>query len=751
MPSSRLRIFPSLKISHKLSAMVVGGALVACLGVGVASFVLAKRNLDSAEQRSLVTLVETRADSLARYLDSIEQDLAYQAVNPAVHDALAQFSLAWEAFGGDAGKRLQKLYIDDNPHPTGKKDELDAATDASDYSATHRKYHPFFRKFLRARGYYDIFLLDAKGNVVYTVFKEPDYATNMLDGQWKDTDLGAAFRAVRDDAKAGQVVFLDFKPYAPSNGAPASFIASPLIDGSGKFVGVFVLQMPIDAINSVMTATAGLGRTGETFIVGRDGLMRSQSRFTAEPTILKRRVDGPAVDAALDGKRSAAEGTGSGGQAALLAFAPFDFHGTRWAFIAERALDEVFAPVREMRNAAAVATLVILLALAVVGFLITRRFARPIGAMTRTMTLLADGDREAEVPARDRGDEIGEMARAVQVFKESMIENERLQAEQAAAEKRALEEEQRRAEEQRGAEERAEAGRRAAEEKAAADRRAAMLQLADEFETSVGGVIETLGGAAREMEASAQTMSSTAEQTSQQSSAAASATEEATASVQAVAGAAEELAVTVQEVGRQVEESAKIAGTAASEAEHTNAKVQGLADAASKIGEVVNLINDIASQTNLLALNATIEAARAGDAGKGFAVVASEVKSLANQTAKATEEIAGQIGDIQAATSDAVAAIASISQTIGQVNEIAATITTAVEQQGSATREIAANVQQAAQGTQEITNNIVQVNTAASETGSASTQVLAAAGELAKQGDGLRSRIARFLEDVRAA
>jgi methyl-accepting chemotaxis protein len=751
LASSRLRIFPSLKISHKLSAMVVGGALVACLGVGVASFVLAKRNLESAEQRSLVTLVETRADSLARYLDSIEQDLAYQAVNPAVHDALSRFSLAWEAFGADAGKRLQKLYIDDNPHPTGKKDEFDAATDDSEYSAIHRKYHPFFRKFLRARGYYDIFLLDARGNVVYTVFKELDYATNMIAGQWKDTDLGAAFRAVRDDAKAGQVVFFDFKPYAPSSGAPASFIASPLIDGSGKFVGVLVFQMPIDAINSVMTATAGLGRTGETFIVGRDGLMRSQSRFTAEPTILKRRVDGPAVDAALDGKRSAAEGTGSGGQAALLAFAPFDFHGTRWAFIAERALDEVFAPVREMRNAAAVATLVILLALAVVGFLMTRRFARPIGAMTRTMTLLADGDREAEVPARDRGDEIGEMARAVQVFKESMIENERLQAEQAAAEKRALEEEQRRAEEQRGAEERAEAGRRAAEEKAAADRRAAMLQLADEFETSVGGVIETLGGAAREMEASAQTMSSTAEQTSQQSSAAASATEEATASVQAVAGAAEELAVTVQEVGRQIAESARIARAAVDEVGITNGKVQGLADAAQKIGEVVKLINDIASQTNLLALNATIEAARAGDAGKGFAVVASEVKSLASQTARATEEIAGQIGAIQSATGEAVEAIGSIGATIGKVNDIASTIASAVEQQNAATAEIAGNATQAAAGNQEVSTNVAGVSEAASETGAAASQVLSSAKELTAQADVLKTTVDQFLETVRAA
>jgi methyl-accepting chemotaxis protein len=385
-----------------------------------------------------------------------------------------------------------------------------------------------------------------------------------------------------------------------------------------------------------------------------------------------------------------------------------------------------------------------------IAFVVVRGITQPLSRLTAATQKLAEGDMEVEIENRQSTDEIGRLLAAVRVFKDGLVERRRLQAEQAEAERRAMEEENQRRQEDLEKERReAEAQEQAAAaQKARAEKIDAMI---DAFQNEVMVALDTVSSAAAEMQATAQSMANTAEHTSTQSSAVAAASEEATSNVQTVATAAEELAASVQEVGRQVEESAKIAGSAVSEAEHTNAKVQGLAEAASKIGEVVNLINDIASQTNLLALNATIEAARAGDAGKGFAVVASEVKSLANQTAKATEEIAGQIGDIQAATSDAVTAIASISQTIGQVNEIAATITTAVEQQGSATREIAANVQQAAQGTQEITNNIVQVNTAASETGSASTQVLAAAGELAKQGDGLRSRIARFLEDVRAA
>jgi methyl-accepting chemotaxis protein len=393
----------------------------------------------------------------------------------------------------------------------------------------------------------------------------------------------------------------------------------------------------------------------------------------------------------------------------------------------------------------------VVIALVLTGFVLMTRIVRPITRLGVSMTALAEGDREIGIPFVERGDEIGGMARTVSVFKSNMAENERLQAEQAAAEKRALEEEHRRAEETRLSEENAETERRVAEENAAADRRAAMLKLADEFESSIGGIIETLSGAAREMEVSAQALSSTAEQTSKQSASAASATEQASASVRSVAGAAEELTSTVQEVGRQIEESARIARSAVDEVENTNVRIQGLADAASRIGDVVKLITDIASQTNLLALNATIEAARAGDAGKGFAVVASEVKSLANQTARATEEIAGQIGAIQSATGDAVAAIGSIGGTIGRVNDIAAAIASAVEEQNAATAEIAGNATQAAAGNQEVSSNVAGVSEAASETGAAATQVLSSAKELTAQAGVLKTSVDRFLETVRAA
>ncbi|MDB5367914.1 MAG: methyl-accepting chemotaxis protein [Rhodospirillales bacterium] len=355
------------------------------------------------------------------------------------------------------------------------------------------------------------------------------------------------------------------------------------------------------------------------------------------------------------------------------------------------------------------------------GFALIVSVSRPIGAMTEAMRRLAGRDMQTEIVGLGRGDEIGGMAEAVQVFKTSMIEADRLAAEQAA------------------------------EQEVKAKRAATLELLTRSFETKVGQMSASLSSSATEMEATAQSMSSTAEETNQQSLAVASAAEQASTNVQTVAAAAEELSSSIAEIGRQVEQSTRIAGKAVEDAERTDEVVQGLAIGAQKIGAVVKLIQDIAAQTNLLALNATIEAARAGDAGKGFAVVASEVKALATQTGRATEDIAGQIAQIQESTGRAVAAIQGIGTTIAEVSQISAAIAAAVQQQGAATQEIARNVQQAAAGTREVTSNIVGVKEAATSTGAAAAQVLGAAGDLARQSDQLSGEVDQFLAGVKAA
>jgi methyl-accepting chemotaxis protein len=359
---------------------------------------------------------------------------------------------------------------------------------------------------------------------------------------------------------------------------------------------------------------------------------------------------------------------------------------------------------------------------AALAWLIGRGVSGPVTRMCDAMRKLAAGDHSVAIPALGRKDEVGQMADAVEIFKNNMIETERLRAEQ--------EEMKRQAE---------------------IDKKVLMNKLADDFESGVRTSLDTLASAATEMRATSQGMSATAEETSAQATTVAAAAEQASVNVQTVASATEELSSSVAEIGRQVTQSTKIAGEAVIEANRTNTTVQGLSAAAQKIGDVVKLISDIASQTNLLALNATIEAARAGDAGKGFAVVASEVKSLANQTAKATEEISAQVAAMQGATVEAVEAIKSIGGTIRAINEIATTIASAVEEQGAATQEIARNVHEAAQGTGQVSSNIVGVNQAAGETGAAANQVLLSAEELGKQAETLRRDVDRFVANIRAA
>jgi methyl-accepting chemotaxis protein len=358
----------------------------------------------------------------------------------------------------------------------------------------------------------------------------------------------------------------------------------------------------------------------------------------------------------------------------------------------------------------------------VIAFFCGRGVTRPIAGMTDAMTKLASGDIKAEIPSRDAADEMGFMAKAVDVFKQNAIERTRLEREQEETQLRT-----------------------------AARRKADMHKLADDFQAAVGGIIDTVSTASSGMEAAANTLSKTAEQTQELSGAVAAASEQASANVQSVASATEEMTSSVNEISRQVQESARIAAEAVKQAQQTDARINELSQAANRIGDVVKLITSVAEQTNLLALNATIEAARAGEAGRGFAVVASEVKQLASQTAKATEEISTQIASMQSATQDSVAAIKEIGGTIGRISDIASTIAATVEQQGEATQEIARNVGEAARGTAQVAASITDVNRGAAETGSASSQVLASAQSLSSESSHLKLEVDKFLSTVRAA
>jgi methyl-accepting chemotaxis protein len=385
------------------------------------------------------------------------------------------------------------------------------------------------------------------------------------------------------------------------------------------------------------------------------------------------------------------------------------------------ALSSIYAGMAGGRTVFVAVSLAIAALSLAVAFLISRIISRPIVEMTATLGRIAEKDYSVVIPALGQADEIGRMATAVNVLKDRSIEADRLDAEH----------------------------RQAGE--AAESRARRLAELTHVFEAGIGGIVKAVTDGSTELRTNAEALASTAQQTNQQCQAVSTASEQATGNAQTVSAAAEELTSSISEISRQVAHSAQITLKAVEDAGRTNATVKGLAEAAQKIGQVVTIINEIASQTNLLALNATIEAARAGEAGKGFAVVASEVKSLANQTAKATDEIGGQIASIQQVTGEAASAIGEIANTIGEINRIATTIASAVEEQGAATQEIARNVQAAASRTQEVSSNIGGVTQAASKTGGAASVLLNAASNLAQQSDDLRRHVDEFLAGVRAA
>ncbi len=472
-----------------------------------------------------------------------------------------------------------------------------------------------------------------------------------------------------------------------------------IVDYDPKGHGWTTYVRDLDVVGKLNLAKAGLA-PAVAAVGGQSGVMTSQN--------IRKKVDQVAGYAHTKGA--------------------YDYTGLKWNILVRAPATEVYTAVTsELR----LMTIMILAAggvLVIGGVLVGASFARPIQTLNATMRRLSQGDWSAEVVATRRRDEIGAMARTVQVFKETGMQAEQLRTQQAELE-----------------------ATQQAEQRRQIDRAKSIEASVAKFDAASGRVISIVTSAATELEATAQAMASTSEKTSDQAKTVAAVANQTGQNVQTVAAATEELSASFKEISIQVTESTKIIREAVTQATDTSEQVRVLEVSSNKIGHVVSLITDIAEQTNLLALNATIEAARAGEAGKGFAVVAAEVKALASQTAKATDEIRNQITGIQAATRNSAKSIGAITKTIDRVNEISNGIAAAVEQQSAATGEIARNVAEASTGTGEVTRNIDGVSRAAQETGAAAGQVLAAAGELSKNGEELRAQVDNFLRDVRAA
>lgn len=676
-----------IPLSKKIPIIICAMTICAAIAAGSIGYLEGKSALITSTEAKLEALLNERKTSLESWYKAIEGDITVQAENPFVQDAIQDFQSAWISLGSNQRQQLQTLYIDENPHPTGSKDELDFAPDGSLYSQTHQAYHPYFRAFLKDRGYYDIFLFDTDGNLIYTVFKELDYATNLSSGEWADSDLGNAFRAARDNPTRGNRNFYDFKPYAPSNDAPAAFMSMPVLNEADQLEGVIVFQMPIDTLNDVMNRSAGLGATGETYIVGDDYLMRSDSRFSETSTILNRSVKTEPVALALDGKSGIAIAPDYRGIEVFSAYSAVQLGNSQWAILAEQDVEEALTPITDL-----LISLVTLIGLGLVIFTamaiwVGRSTAKPILTLAEGMRAIAGGATDHQIAAKDRTDELGKMAAAVDIFRKGLIE---------AAELRER--------------------RKTEQEETQAKVKDAIAQIAVNVEASTTQLMAEVGAAMKQVTASSGEMDGSARKVMDDTQRVAAAAEESQASLATVSSSAEELATSIRSISQEMSKSLSATDEAVGAGRDAQEKIDSLSHSVERIGEVAAVISDIAEQTNLLALNATIEAARAGEAGKGFAVVASEVKSLANQTAKSTDEISTQIAEIQSSTNAAVISFSNITDALSRVQETAGTIATAIDSQSAATEEIAQNTDETRTAGEEVARSVTSVSAEATRT-----------------------------------
>ncbi len=432
-----------MRISTLYPILIAGLTLISAAAAGVVAYRVAERALVEVAESKLVALREARRSVLVSTLAELKRDIELLGSSELIRVALPAFQRGFRALGDDAGATLRRHYVDRNPLPVGDRDGYLDARDGSAWSVAHRRFHPWLRRFVREHGYQDLFMFAPDGTLLYSVFKESDFATGPVDGPWLGTGLAIAFEnaiaqvadaphlgerteyagaalALRpaSDRRPAEVGFVDFAPYAPSFGAPAGFAAIPVVDAGGVVLGVLAIELPIWQIDEDMQAGEGFGDSGQTYLVGPDGLMRSQSRFSSTSTVLSTSVDTRATRAALAGQTGAGRLLDYRGELVLSAWAPVSFLGSRWAIVAEVELSEVLAPVAEMRWAMAMAVGAVMLAVLLLGVVLARRLSVPVVAITRAMDELAEGEVEVEIPYRDRRDEVGEMAAAMQVFEQ---------------------------------------------------------------------------------------------------------------------------------------------------------------------------------------------------------------------------------------------------------------------------------------------------------------------------------------------
>ncbi len=601
---------------------------------------------------------------------------------------------------------IQYYYIAFNDQPVTQKMMMDEAKDLAAYSRdAHRIYHPSFRSYMKQFGFKDILFIEPEnGTIVYNVAKGPDFGTSLKTGPFKDTHLAKLFNAATADPKPGQIFFQDYTVFGPAMNQPVAFIGAPVFDQDG-FIGVSVFELGLDSVNAIMGKRDGMGETGETYLVGPDRLMRSDSFIDPQNFSAKNSISNPqsgkiqteSVNLALKGQSGKMETHSYHGNEVLCAYAPLEIMGIKWALLADIAEDEAFAAIWDLKVVNTVIAVVDIVIIAVLAFFFAGSITRPIKRVVNGLDELAqgEGDLTMRLPARGK-DEVADLAHKFNAFMEKLH------------------------------------------------------TMIKEIATGVGTLStssESLADISIEMthgsdqtSAKSNTVASASEEMSVNMDSVAAAMEQSSTNTDTVAKAAGEMTTTIGEIAQNTTKAHDVTEDAVKQIHQASEKVLALGQAAKKIDKITETITDISEQTNLLALNATIEAARAGEAGRGFAVVANEIKALARQTAQATLDIQQQINDVQNSTSSTASSIDEISKVVVGVNDIVTVISAAVEEQSASTAEIVNNINQTAAGITEVTEHVNQSSTASSSISEEIAQVNHSANEISQNASQVKTK-----------